>query len=258
MTLKDHSTLQATTATPPITAVKASLFTLVIFVENQARKAFFDSLVDTIMPYFPCRVIAIIAGKESPLNCEHTTKTVRLGKKAILCDIFTITSSYSELAQVPFTLLPLLRPDLPIHLLWAEDLSATPAIFSELKKISSRLIFDSMATPDLFEFARSFINRENTFPDHIIDLTWARLSGWRHIMAETFNSAQKIDQLKNTHKIDLVYNDRTTDHFTHPEYTSFQFIAWLASQLNWTFQSKTDKIMVFKRKNKEIKPRFRQ
>ncbi|WP_068469224.1 glucose-6-phosphate dehydrogenase assembly protein OpcA [Candidatus Protochlamydia phocaeensis] len=218
-------------------ASKACLFTLIVYTQDSHRIDYFKGIVNLIMQQFPCRLIFIQGNQmtDSPYLHVHVSTGIEKKKHEITSDQIFIEAGGSDLARVPFLVLPYLIPDLPIYLLWGQDPITERIILPHLQKFATRLIFDSKCTKDLEHFSKMMQSLLSSNSNQIIDMNWARIGGWREVVAETFDTKERLEQLATASLIKIVYNDRPSPGYFHLETQAIYLQAWLASRLKWEF-----------------------
>lgn len=217
---------------------KACLFNLIVYTHEPRRTNYFKGLVKMIMSRFPCRIIFIQgnpSAKENGLKLQVSTEKSQ-DERGIVCEQVFIEASGQDINRVYFLLFPLFVPDLPIYLLWGQDPTTEYTILPHLQYFATRLIFDSETTEDLQQFSRDMLNRMNASPIAIVDMNWARIGGWREVLAHIFDSPERFEQLTTANVIDIIYNSRISEFFSHPETQAIYLQAWLASRLGWQFR----------------------
>ncbi|MCE2983729.1 MAG: glucose-6-phosphate dehydrogenase assembly protein OpcA, partial [Parachlamydia sp.] len=148
----------------------------------------------------------------------------------------SIEASGNGLEQVPFLILPLFAPDLPIYLLWGEDPTTENKILPHLQKIAVRLIFDSECSEDFLSFSQHMKHVLTSSID-IIDMNWARIAGWRELISQIFDSKDRLNQLQAANRIKIIYNKLPSSFFKHPDTQALYLQGWLASRFGWEFKS---------------------
>ena len=215
--------------------MSASLFNLIFFTKKSARSEYIQKIAHKVIEKFPARVFLISLDPEDDSDCLKTAVSVlstEQGQFDITCDFIELFASKKTEEQIPFLLLPHLKEDLPVFLVWAEDPSLESHLCSELKRLATRIIFDSESTKDLASFASSIFH--SLVDCEIADLNWARLESWRDLMSATFCDEEKIDQLMHTSTVNISYNAQETPFFCHTKIQSIYLQAWMASRLKWT------------------------
>lgn len=225
--------------------IKASLFNLIIYADVKEKSDFLDDMVKTILEKYPCRIIFISGNTDPSKNALQTSVAniiVGKGENAVACDRINIDVSPQQLHRVPFIILPLLIPDLPIYLLWGKDPTGEMDILPHLRPYASRLIFDSDSTHNLQDFSREMLKEIDAGTLEIRDINWAAAGSWREILTHLFNTAEKIKRLRNCKNLRLEFNGACAKHISHPEIQAIYLQAWLAAQMGWQYDSyKQDK-----------------
>ena len=209
----------------------SSLFNLIVYTHEARYTEYFSKIVKLISTQFPCRIIFIkvhLQSKESFLKVTKTTENSK--NEQIFIDV-----SEGDISKVYFLLLPLFIPDLPIYLLWGQDPTTENTLLPHLENFASRLIFDAETTENLQRFSQSMLARMESYQTQIVDMNWARISGWREVLAQIYDSPERFEQLVTAHSIELHYNDKANDLLVHPETQAIYLQAWLASRLKWKF-----------------------
>ena len=219
--------------------MRASLFNLIVFNRLSSRTDYIRNIVQKIIDTFPCRVLFVT---HDPDPSKHYLKTAvsvmaSTGPSATVCDDIDIGVAGSEWERVPYIILPHLLPDLPVYLLWAEDPSQSHPLFQPLALLSTRIIFDSESADHLIGFSQTLLSLKEQKGRDIADLNWARLDGWRNLLASTFDSKERIADLKDIQELTISYNARETEFFCHLKIQAMYLLALISSRLGWNFQS---------------------
>jgi glucose-6-phosphate dehydrogenase assembly protein OpcA len=216
---------------------KACLFNLIVYTDEPRRTTYFHELVKMIKTQFPCRIIFIQGNPSAKENIfrVHAKTEKNPDGSGFACDQIFIEAAGQDVNRVYFLLLPLFIPDLPIYLLWGQDPTTEYTILPHLEHFATRLIFDAEATEDLQQFSRDMLNRMHSSSIQIVDMNWARIGGWRDVLAQIYDSPERFEQLATAHNIELIYNDRPSELFVHLDIQAIYLQAWLASHLEWQF-----------------------
>lgn len=230
--------------------MRASLFNLIVYTHLSARTDYFRNIVQKVIEKFPCRILFISfdpEAKEHYLKTAVSVVTPSQAETTIACDNIDIGVAGSDLERVPFLLLPHILPDLPVYLLWAEDPSRENILFSPLVKMADRVIFDSEAADNMLSFSETLLDLHDKQGVDIADLNWARTEGWRDLLASTFDSPSRVDQLQSLNQLTISYNARETEFFCHLKIQSMYLLAWLSSQMQWTwtYSGKEEEKLIF-------------
>lgn len=217
---------------------KACLFNLILYTKESKRAQYFQEMVHKIISQFPCRILFIQENADASAPLLRLHASVESGGEGMACDQVTIEASPDQLSLVPFLCLPLFVPDLPIYLLWGQDPTTDEAILPHLRQFATRIIFESECAQDLQSFSQRMLKYFKTCQMEVTDLNWARVGGWRDVLAQTFDSASRIEQLRSARLIKISYNQFSDDLFLQPDTQAFYLQAWLAAQLKWQFDKR--------------------
>ncbi|HSX38328.1 MAG TPA: glucose-6-phosphate dehydrogenase assembly protein OpcA [Chlamydiales bacterium] len=223
--------------------IRASLFNLIVFTRFSPRIDYFRKIVQKVVEKFPCRTLFISHDPHSSHRyLKSAISVVMLGSEndaSIACDQIDIGIGGTELEEIVYLILPHLIPDLPNYLLWAEDPSLQNPLLPHLVKLATRVIFDSESTGNLFQFAKTILQLREESGIDIGDLNWARTSGWRDLIASSFDSLERQELLKKISLLKIFYNAQETEFFCHLKIQAMYLLAWMSSRLHWAFQQTT-------------------
>jgi glucose-6-phosphate dehydrogenase assembly protein OpcA len=220
--------------------VKACLFSLVIYTKNLRRIPFFEGIIHSFIEKYPCRILFIQGNdqdKNAPINIKISNVIVSEGDTVIGCDQIVLETGTDHLHRIPFIILPHIVPDLPLYFLWGENPATETRILPYLQEYGQKLIFDSEWTEDLQSFSKKVLTQIDRLKIEVVDFNWAILSGWRKVMAQTFDSPEKIQLLNQGATIYISYNNKKTDLILHTEINALYLQAWLAAQLGWNVET---------------------
>lgn len=214
--------------------IRASLFNLIFYTKKNPRAEYIRQISQKVIEKFPSRVIFIYEAEEDNyLNTRVSVISSNEHESDIACDFIEIDVAGSFKERVPFVILPQIIPDLPIYVIWSEDPSLPTPLFEQLKKYASRIIFDSEAITNLPQFAENLIQLDQNFQLDIADLNWARMESWRELLAATFYTRERLEMLRKSTKIHILYNCKETAFTCHPQIQAVYLQGWLSTQLKW-------------------------
>lgn len=220
--------------------IKACLFNLIIYTHDERRANYMREIVNSILEKFPCRIIFI----QGDTNPEHDYLTASVSNASIGkedssfgCDQITIKASAKKLKRIPFIVLPHIVPDMPVYLLWGQDPIAENDILPYFLQFANRLVFDSECNNNLKQFSHTMLEKIDTIKAEFMDLNWGLISGWREVMAQTFDTPDRIHQLNFSKVIQIGFNSKKTDFCKNSVIQAIYLQGWLAAQLNWKFLS---------------------
>jgi glucose-6-phosphate dehydrogenase assembly protein OpcA len=220
---------------------RASLFNLLIYVEEGHRLAYVEKIIHKIVETFPARIFLIVVKKrpdEQEITAEVSILPSSKGEFDVACDFIRLSIAQNAKDRIPLLLLPHILPDLPIYLLWAEELRQEQL---PLEQALQRVIFDSECATSLSHFATQALSMYETKQLDIADLNWARTETLRDLFLIAFFPQERREQLERMISITITYNAKETSFFTHTKVQSIFLQAWLASQLGWEWKELTHK-----------------
>ena len=217
------------------TLARASVLNLVVYSEreNHARRAA-RTVADLALRH-PSRAIVLLGDRDRDgivasvqLHC-HVPQSD--GAQPVLYEqiLARVRGDFDE--RVASVVIPLLVPDLPVFLWWTGTPPSDARHLDDLVKLADRLIVDSA------DFARADrtlpeVARLERFHVGITDLNWARLTGWRELIAQFFDVPAwrpflgGVTGMRAGFAVDMDGRD------IHPS-QALLLLGWLASRLGW-------------------------
>lgn len=196
----------------------ACLWNLVAFHANPGRKqgdaggepARHHSLLEQVTVSLPARVIhleewrdetAFKAGQE--VEAWVSTNCLRSpGGHPTVCSEEIRIAGYGEEGHSHFPALvrAFLVPDLPVALIWLDDIPRKGKMLGQLLAMSDRMIIDSQHTTEPASLLAANDVIQAT-PGKIVDMSWLRLSPLRHLVADFFDPPGRAGQLNHLEAI---------------------------------------------------------
>ena len=197
----------------------ACLWNLVAFHANPSRIPWdsggeanrIQSLLEEVTVSLPARVIhleewpdskAPQSGKEVEAwvstNCLHSAG----GQHLVCCEEINL-AGYGEKGHSHFPALvrAFLVPDLPMALVWLDDIPREGTLLGQLLRMCDRVVIDNQHTSDTVSLlAANDVLKAS--PGKLVDLSWLRLSSLRHLLADFFDApgqAGKLEQIESIH-----------------------------------------------------------
>jgi len=186
-------------------AVRACSLTLIVFLEESDDAAAVGETLARLMREHPHRAVVVrIRPGPAPYLEHHVLSQcwMPLGRQEqVCCEQIEITASQASLSDLAPVLAALRAPDLPL-VLWYQSASAfnepalAPAGFRP-----DKVIVDS----DSAEPAEMLPRLAGAgFP--LADLAWTRLTRWRAIVAQLFESPRALELLPRVREIRVFYS----------------------------------------------------
>jgi Glucose-6-phosphate dehydrogenase subunit N-terminal domain/Glucose-6-phosphate dehydrogenase subunit C-terminal domain len=223
---------------------RACLWNLVAFHSNPKRRRGdssgeahrIETLLREVTVSVPARVIhleewrdeaAPVPGKEVEAwvgtHCLHTGP----GPHLLCCEQINL-AGYGEPGHSHFPALvrALLVPDIPVALLWLDDVPRKGRLLGQLLELSDRMIVDCQHTTDPTTLL-AVQDLQRATPGKVTDLSWLRLSALRHLVADFFDPPGRAEQLQRMERILIE---------TSPEgrNTGFLLLGWLLSRCGYS------------------------
>ena len=218
--------------------VRTSVLNLVICVPTIEAAQMASTLVRDLSSTHVARVLLLILDKNAP-NMVATWATIR--SFPVISDLtrhsfeqITMMLQGTAVYSLTNIVTPLLKPDLPVYLWWLQDPPDEQRLFESLASLSDRLIVDSASftKPEESIRALSSLVRAST-NSAISDLNWGRLTRWRELVAQFFDSSEYTPYLSGLNRIDIEHS-MSPDTNTAPNATSALLLAaWLKTRLGW-------------------------
>jgi len=218
---------------------KANLFTLIVYSERNNRLNFVRDTVQNLIEKFPCRIIFITYEPNSKENYLKTAVSILSPPgegKEVACDSIDIGVGKDDIEKVRYVVLPLLIPDLPVHLLWCEDPCKETELLFHLKDLSSKVIFDSETANNIFDFSKFIIKNFECKERCLVDLNWLKTEDLRDILASEFYEKEKLNILKNATSIHLNINQKENPLIKNFSIQAYYVIFWITSRLDWSYK----------------------
>ena len=226
--------------------VRTSVLNLVICVPTIQAAQEASALVRDLSSTHVARVLLLILNKNAP-DMVATWATIR--SFPVISDLtrhnfeqVTMMLQGTAVRSLNAIVSPLLKPDLPVYLWWLHDPPEEQSMFENLAALSNRLIVDSASFTKPEESIRSLSSLIHTATNSAVsDLNWGRLTRWRELIAQFFDSSEYTQYLVGLNRIDIEHSvapDTTTQLAEMPNSTSALLLAaWLKTRLGWQVQT---------------------
>lgn len=204
------------------------LFNLIIYAKKEHIGSYLCSVVKRMANQYPCRILII----QEEHNLE--TDTIRaeadnIDFASLPYDIYTLHVAPSQKKELYLYLFPLLKADLPIFLLWAENpLECHPREIG-MEPYLTKVIMDSDSSASISEFASKALEIVEHSAYAFSDLNWNRIEQWQQLFAYEFNRAKKLALIQNAKEITISFNPTGDGLPVQAIYLQ----AWIALKLGW-------------------------
>ncbi len=206
--------------------LRARTLNLIVYSPDAPHEEI-PALLDPLVVEHPARVIAIHPVHGKPAQAWISTAHMHAAAgRCIGRELITIECSPEAHRELHSVVLPLLVPDLPVCLWWRSRPGFGAELFEDLARAADRIVIDSdaLANPldNLPGLARAIVQTRGA----VSDLAWARLTPWRHLAAQFFESPTASPYLRRLHSVGLEYGGELPSH-------ALWLSGWLASRLGW-------------------------
>lgn len=230
----------------PVT--RACALTLLVYTESNEAAREVSNLIGALTLQNPCRaLIMVVRPEESPAGLSARISAVcqlpAPGEKQVCCEHVTIEACGDAVRDLDKVVVPLMVSGLPVYLWWRAGNTTEPEAFGKILRYIDRVYVDSewFSNPEveLPALARKIQKYAGQVVVH--DLNWARVTPWRELTAQCFDSPDTRSYLNQISGIQIEYSDRGTGgHSSLGQ--GLLFSAWLADRLGWKWVGRgTDK-----------------
>jgi glucose-6-phosphate dehydrogenase assembly protein OpcA len=150
------------------------------------------------------------------------------GRPQVCCEQISITARGEGVGRVPGTILPLLVPDVPVALWYPEGEPFGDPLFERLTELADRVIVDTERFVDPEGGLRRLAGLIGRIPP-AGDLAWDRLTLWRELVAQCFDSPALTGQLSQLERVRIVYGAQCS------RVPPLMLAGWFAARLGWRF-----------------------
>jgi glucose-6-phosphate dehydrogenase assembly protein OpcA len=155
----------------------------------------------------------------------------------------TMLVTGSAIRSVGNIIQPLLKPELPVYLWWLGDPPDEASSLSPLVNLSNRIIVDSTSFFNPEQDVLTLTALSSASPNSAFsDLNWGRLTPWRQLVVQFFDSAEYRPYLDGLTTIEIEHavapvamRVQTAQGDVSPNPTQALLLAgWLKARLGWT------------------------
>jgi len=226
-------------AESPNAVIRACALTLLVYTESEEAGREVSNLLGALTLQNPCRaLIMVVRPEESAAGLSAWISAVchlpAPGEKQVCCEHITIVARGDAARDLDKVVIPLMVSGLPVYVWWRSGRRTQPEPFQKIMRYVDRVIIDS----GLFVYPEADLT---TISDRIQrsgghpatnDLNWARITPWRELVAQCFDSEDTRPYLDRISEVRVEYSERGAD--VNPGLgQGVLFTAWLAGRLGW-------------------------
>ncbi len=189
-------------------ASRASVANLVAMTGSAAEAEAASEVIGRVIGRNPCRVILLEADPEADppelrVEVRVIGEAMPFGEHRVSCEEIRLTAKGFAADHAPAAVTALYEADLPIVLWWPHP-PFKRGDFLRLAADADRLIVDTAGMGrDGLEALGGFIEHSRKTRTSVSDLNWSRLTPYRQLFAQFFDSAKCREQLKQIEKVTI-------------------------------------------------------
>lgn len=216
----------------------AHVLNIIVRADSDEAAQSYLSDIQEITGRHPGRVIAAVTNsdeEESPVEAWVSIhcQIPPAGGRRVCTEEVRLMACGESVRQIPAAVIPLLIPDLPVFLWWPKGAPFDDYLFRNLADSLNRLIVDSSTFENPEGMMSKMASRlmSNWPKIACSDTNWSRLTPWREVSAQFFDSPALrpyLDEI-NEVTIDFALAERGGVNRTQ----ALLFAGWLASRLQW-------------------------
>ncbi|MBI5291095.1 MAG: glucose-6-phosphate dehydrogenase assembly protein OpcA [Chloroflexi bacterium] len=182
-------------------AMRASLVNLVAIGAHPTEVTAAGDAIGRILSRAPCRAILVDCEPDSPaadITAEISIigEPPPFGERQVRCEQITLRAAGAAAQNLPAAAIPLYIPDLPVVVWWPGPPPLQHDTFRRFATSADRVLIDSATFGrDGLRALADFIARSRQMRTAVGDLNWARLTPYRQLLAQFFDSAHWREQL---------------------------------------------------------------
>ena len=222
---------------------RACTLTLLVYVESDEAASEVNNLVAEVTRQNPCRaIIMMLEPDASPSGLEawvsaHCHLPVA-GEKQVCSEQITLRARGEAGQGLASVVLPLTVSGLPIFLWWRAGNFSPPPYFDQILRVTPHIIVDTARFSPRGTHLQELAAWVNKFSGRIqlTDLNWSRVTPWRQLIAQCFDSPDRRPYLDRLSEVRIEYEQDSARLVTQRA-QGLLLAGWLASRLGWEFLS---------------------
>jgi glucose-6-phosphate dehydrogenase assembly protein OpcA len=220
---------------------RACTMTLLVYVESDEAAYEINNLIADVTRQNPCRAIIMMLEPEaSPAGFEawvsaHCHLPVA-GEKQVCSEQITLRARGEARQGLASVILPLTVSGLPIFLWWRASDFSPPPYFDQILRVTQHVIVDTARfTPTGKQLQKLAVWLHNCSGRiQLTDLNWSRITPWRELIAQCFDSPDRRPYLDCLSEVRIEYEQDSVRLVTQRA-QGLLLTGWLASRLGWEF-----------------------
>ncbi|MFQ5990637.1 MAG: glucose-6-phosphate dehydrogenase assembly protein OpcA, partial [Candidatus Methylomirabilales bacterium] len=224
--------------------MRACVLNLIVYAPGEQSVGEMGQIMAEVTTQHPSRIIVMLPNPEATqphLNAWVTAQCYLAagGRKQVCCEQIMITAEGGATDWLPSLVRPLLVPDLPVVLWWRNSPGAPSRLFNELLKTADRVIIDAATLGDPLEGLANIaaVIKQKDRWTAFSDLSWARLTPWRDLIAGFFDGPDYRPYLWRPDRVEIECRKKPADDQVIPG-SALLMMGWLATRLRWNIRTK--------------------
>lgn len=216
--------------------LRTSILTLVVVARGRLEMRTAHDVLHKLAEQLPSRAIVIEIGKPGTTFDASISANCRMltAGRATCYEVIEIRAPSDRLNAIPSLLVPLELYDVPSFMWWVGDADFNSPSFLRLSQSAERIIIDSSrfdAAPDALAEYEAFLESIDVGCTGT-DLTWARTTSWRELIAQSFDHPLTQGLLDRIQRVEIGFDPSA-------EAQALLIAGWLATRLNWSISDAT-------------------
>ncbi len=219
-------------------ALRTSLLNMVVYTQHEEGASHASRVIEDLASHHPSRAIVIVAqqsDEESHIEAQlaahcHITQE----EHSVCCEEICLRVSGRAASHLHSLIVPLLVPDLPVHIWWSEPLPDDPHLILSLMESADHVIIDSARFAHQLQGLVHLAPLTEKVPQPMFgDLNWNRLTPLRELFQRQRQVADIRHHLSTVQSVEVRYAGNGPEVGAQ----AFLFLAWLAQELGWDTRS---------------------
>ncbi len=218
---------------------RTSVLNLVVYVPRRSEAAWVTEAIGGLIERHPSRTIVVVADPDAPSSSldavasTNCTQSNNEGRERFCWEQITLTAHGDAAAHAPGIVIPLLLPDLPTYLWWADDVPFGSDLFARMAGLCDRVIVDSalLARPIDGLSKLAALSRDSGDDRGVSDFHWVRLTPWRNLTAQLFDKEDLRPYLRRIEGVRVTYARANKGSGMAPP---LLLAGWLTACLGWS------------------------
>lgn len=227
-------------AAGPGPLVRANTLNLIAVARSGTEGERIGDVVANLAGFFPSRAIILVADPDQPgsptpgLDVRaRLLERAAKGRPTVRFECVTVAADAGATDQLPSIASPLLIAELPDFLWWPGEVADGDRSLTELLKVVDRLIVDTAMQRDPASCLGAIAGLLRAEPcPKLSDFAWARLTPWRQVLAQFFDTPTARRSLDGLDDVTIDYTISNGEIGSGLSAAAL-LVGWLATRLGW-------------------------